>query len=146
MTLKQALFAEYYYTKGSESFGNGVDSARRAGYRGDTNQLAQRAHELVNNSKVKALKETLQAETEADTAYTIQLYQQELEQARQRAITGRSNAAEVSAIVAKGRSMGYDKDNRLDKDTVEDISKAEAEDRRAFTAWQLRQQLAVKQA
>lgn len=50
------LFALYMYTMGSESFGNGRESAKRARYKGTNNALDQRQHELVSNSKVRAVK------------------------------------------------------------------------------------------
>lgn len=111
LTQKQQLFYKYYYTHGSESFGNGPKSAKRAGYKGNDNTLRQRAHELVTNSNASKEKARIQAETGADVGYTVKNYQDELESVRARAQSLRQPSAEVSAIVAKGRSMGYDKDN-----------------------------------
>lgn len=56
------LFSLYMYTIGSESFGNGRESAKRAKYKGTNNALDQRQHELVSNSKVRAVKAALLAE------------------------------------------------------------------------------------
>ena len=62
LTGKQSLFSKYIFTIGSESFGNGVESARRAGYKGNDNTLAQTAHKLVINGKIIAEKQRIQAE------------------------------------------------------------------------------------
>jgi hypothetical protein len=61
LSLKQRLFASEYNANG----GNGLQAAKKAGYSGDSNTLGQRAHELVNNSKVKAY---IEAETAKITA------------------------------------------------------------------------------
>jgi len=50
LTGKQRVFLREYLSNGF----NGVQAAKKAGYSGNTNTLAQRAHELVNKSKVKA--------------------------------------------------------------------------------------------
>ena len=48
------------FDPGSDTYGNGTRTADIAGYKGNDNQLAQRAHELVRNRKVIAVKEALQ--------------------------------------------------------------------------------------
>ncbi|MCK5016028.1 MAG: hypothetical protein KAS32_03060 [Candidatus Peribacteraceae bacterium] len=53
---KMFNFALCMFTIGSETYGNGLRSAEKAQYKGDSNQLGQRAHELVNNRKVIKLK------------------------------------------------------------------------------------------
>jgi len=70
-TEKQRMFTECYYTPGSESFGNGRESARRAGYKGNGNTLDQRATELVRNSKVIIEKNRIQAITAKKNDLTI---------------------------------------------------------------------------
>ncbi len=111
VTPKQKLFYESYYTKGSESFGNGIQSASKAGYKGNDNTLGQAAHQLLKNSKAKTEKARIQTETGADVAYTVKQYQQDLIDDRTLARTLKQPSAAVSATVAMGRSMGYDKDN-----------------------------------
>ncbi len=111
LTAKQQLFYKNYYIQGSETFLNGPESARRAGYKGNSNTLRQRAHELVTHSNAKAEKERLQTKTGADVGYTIDKYQSDLDEDRTLARQLRQPSAAVSATVAKGRSMGYDKDN-----------------------------------
>ena len=50
LTVKQIAFKEAFCSNG----GNGLQAAKTAGYKGNDNTMGQRAHELVNNSKVKA--------------------------------------------------------------------------------------------
>lgn len=52
LTTKQRLFVESYLSNP-----NATEAARKAGYSGDSNTLAQRGAELVRNSKIKALLE-----------------------------------------------------------------------------------------
>lgn len=52
LSTKQKLFVEYYLANP-----NATDAARRAGYSGNDNTLAQRGAELVRNSKIRALVE-----------------------------------------------------------------------------------------
>ena len=59
---KMAWFCKHIYTFNSESYGNGTESARRAGYKGTDNYLARVASELVRKCKVKAAKSAIQAE------------------------------------------------------------------------------------
>lgn len=49
LTGKQQAF-KYYYARNGQ---NGVQAAKEAGYKGNDNTLAQRAFELVRNSKTK---------------------------------------------------------------------------------------------
>ena len=63
LTEKQQLWCKCMYIIGSDTFGNALESARRAGYKGSNNTLGQRGHELVNNSKCIERKAVLQAES-----------------------------------------------------------------------------------
>ena len=71
LTEKQKLFSKYYYTPGSETFGNGVGSARRAGYKGNDNTLTQIAYKLVRNGNIIAEKERIQAEANEKIDITV---------------------------------------------------------------------------
>ena len=118
---KQETFAVNYYTAGSETYDNGTESARNAGYGKEMKEgpkkdvyLARVASELVRNCKVIARKEQIQAEIAEKLNYSLEMYQKELDLAKTHAQELRQPSAEVSAIVAKGRSMGYDKSNSVD--------------------------------
>ena len=52
LTEKQAAFVKAYYEPTSDTFGNGVQSAKIAGYAGNDNTLAQTAHLLLRNNKI----------------------------------------------------------------------------------------------
>jgi len=72
LTEKQSLFCKYMYTIGSSSFGNGTESARRAGYKGNDNTLSQTAIKLVRNGRIIAEKKRIQAELEQESKLTKQ--------------------------------------------------------------------------
>lgn len=72
LTEMRSLFAKFMFTPGSETFGNGAQSAKKAGYSGNSNTLRQRAHELVTNSNIIAVKHKIQAETMEELNITKQ--------------------------------------------------------------------------
>lgn len=63
ITVKQRAFAQTMYTPGSETFGNGTESARKAQYKGNDNTLATVAKENTRKPHVIAEKERIEAET-----------------------------------------------------------------------------------
>jgi len=69
LTEKQKLFCKYMFTVGGETFGNGLESARKAGYRGNNNTLKQIAHKMVTNGNCLREKEQIQAETAEKIEY-----------------------------------------------------------------------------
>ena len=60
---KQSLYSKYMFTSGSESFGNGVKSARKAGYKGNDNILRAIASQNLTKLNIRAEKQRIQAET-----------------------------------------------------------------------------------
>ena len=66
-----------------------------------------------DNDLVKQAIARIQANTQAKTGYTIDQYILELDEARARAIDYKQVSAEITAIIAKGRSQGFDKDNDI---------------------------------
>ena len=83
LTEKQRLFAECYYTPGSETFGNGVKSAQKAGYKGSYWTLNQIAIDNIQKPTIKAQKDRLQAENKAiikhDRENALRLLQQAID-------------------------------------------------------------------
>lgn len=71
MTEKMTFFAKYYYSPGSDSFGNGTESARRAGYKGNDNVLACIAKENIRKPQIMDEKQRKQAETEEKLDITV---------------------------------------------------------------------------
>lgn len=63
LTVKQQAFAQAMYTPGSDTFGNGTESARKAQYKGDTGTLQSVAAENVLKPVVIAEKQRIQAKT-----------------------------------------------------------------------------------
>jgi len=134
LTEKQSLFSKYMFTPGSESFGNGVKSARRAGYKGDINQLGQRAHELVNNSKIKAEKQQIQAENEEkieiDRDYCIEKTKAILE-------SSKAERTKLIALSLLGDFVGAKRDNAPNGEKEQArIDRMSAEERAFRAAWQ----------
>ncbi|KKK92385.1 hypothetical protein LCGC14_2703460 [marine sediment metagenome] len=73
-----------------------------------------RGHEMVyGNERIKAAIARIDAKAAEKMEYSMETYRQELEEARKHARELRQPSAEVSAIVAKGRSCGFDKDNNM---------------------------------
>lgn len=64
LTEKQSAFSRYMFTPGSESFGNGTESARKAGHKGTDNYLARVASENVRKCNIIAEKERIQRKSE----------------------------------------------------------------------------------
>ncbi len=61
LTVKQAAFCKWLFTPGSEIFGNGTESARRAGYSGTSNQLAVVAHGNIRKANIIAERDRINA-------------------------------------------------------------------------------------
>jgi len=62
LTGKQELFCTAMFTVGSQSFGNGTESARTAGYKGSDYTLGRQAHDNTRNHKLLKRKHEIQAE------------------------------------------------------------------------------------
>ena len=65
LTEKQSLFCKYMFTVGSDTFSNGTASARKAGYKGNDNQLAVTANYTIRSANIIKRKAEIQAETAA---------------------------------------------------------------------------------
>ena len=61
LTQKQELFSIAMFTIGSEFFGNGTASARKAGYKGSEDVLATVAKENIRKPQIIARKHVIQA-------------------------------------------------------------------------------------
>lgn len=105
---------------------NGKQAAIRAGYSPKGAQV--RGSELLTNRNVREEIARIETEKVDKTGYTLLQYQKQLEAARYRAERWKQPSAEVSAIVAKGRSMGYDKSWVINEDDTDSPTPEEAED------------------
>ena len=63
ITPKQQLFAQWYYTPNTDTFGNGVKSAKKAGYNGSYGALNQIATQNIQKDIIIAEKNKIQAKT-----------------------------------------------------------------------------------
>jgi len=63
LTEKQALFSKLMFTIGTQTFSNGVKSARKAGYKGSYGTLNQVARENLQKPLIIAEKQRIQAKT-----------------------------------------------------------------------------------
>lgn len=68
---KQSLYSKYMFTPGSETFGNGVKSARKAGYKGEDNILRAIASQNLTKLNIQAEKQRIQAETKEKLDITV---------------------------------------------------------------------------
>ena len=104
---KANAIAAEYCTNGY----NKVQALLAVGY--SVNYANHGGLKLLDNVRVKQAIARIQANAQAKTGYTIDQYIQELDEARARAIDYKQVSAEITAILAKGRSQGFDKDNDI---------------------------------
>lgn len=120
---KMWLLVLNYYTIGSDTYDNGTESARKAGYKGSNNVLAVNATRYLRLPKMQAAKKAIMAQTGDTAEFTADNYRKQLQEDRTFARENKQPSAMVSASVAMGRSCGYDKDNDMGlKDTPSDLS------------------------
>jgi len=109
-TEKQELFAKAMYTIGLDTFGNGTESAIKAGYKGSKNQMAVQANKNIRNPNIIALKQGIQADTEKKLDLSREKQHIKLESAIALAIQCNSPSAIVSAIKEQNSMLGYNRD------------------------------------
>ena len=80
---------------------------------------------LYDNPLVKQAITKIQTVSASKTGYTIDQYLQELNAAIAHARALNQPSAEISGIIAKGRSQGFDKDNDMATDRQEELSEAQ---------------------
>ena len=104
---KAAWIAREYCTNGYKK----VEALLAVGY---ANTYANNIGlKLYDNSRVKEEIDRIEALNRARSGYTIDQYIQELDEGRARAIDYKQVSAEITAVIAKGRSQGFDKDNDI---------------------------------
>ena len=72
LTEKQALFSKLMFTPGSDTFGNGTESARQAGYKGTDTYLAMTASVNIRKDKIIAEKAKIQGELNQKMSLTAE--------------------------------------------------------------------------
>ncbi len=117
---KQELFSVAMFTIGSLSFGNGVESARTAGYSGSANVLTQRGHELVRNSKVIERK----AEIQANTATSVRVDRDYLIRKTQEIVDSADNERnKISAISLLGDFIGAKRETAPNQERTNQLNR-----------------------
>ena len=111
LTEKQALFAINMYTIGSQSYGNATLSAKRAGYKGNDNVLANMGNYLIRNPKVLAEKARIQAEITEENKLSRQEVIESLRWAVEDGKANGDRAGVVSAAAWLGKAQGMFSDN-----------------------------------
>ncbi len=67
---KMWMFAQAMYNPASDTFDNGTESGRTAGYQGTDNTLAVRANKLIRNGKIIKAKAAIRAKTRVNSIAT----------------------------------------------------------------------------
>ena len=120
---KANLLASIYCTNGYKK----VDAMLEAGY-SPSYAKTKCGLKIYDNPLVMQAISRIEASNKAKTDYTIDQYQQELNAAIALATKLNQPSACVSGIVAKGRSMGFDKDNDMSVDRPEPLTSDEIAD------------------
>ena len=108
LTEKQSLFSKYMFTIGSDTFGNGTESARKAGYEGEENVLAATASRLLRNVKIISEKQRIQAETVEKLDLSREYCTQKLQDIVE---NGASERNRLTAISLLGDLCGFKREN-----------------------------------
>ena len=148
LTEKQELFCLYMYTIGSESFGNGVKSVKRAGYKGSDLVLRGVACENTTKPNIKTRKQEIQAKTvgkiEHNTDIAIKLLFADYENLATRALKGDTAAIGARTAIMKelNEITGQHKQIFIDKTPQQrELSIAEQELADEFVAFKQRQRM-----
>lgn len=107
---RMSMWCEYMYTPGSDTYGNGKESAHKAGYKGNSNTLAQTAHKLVRNAKCIARKAAIWAETAEKLGLSREGQHEKLQMALAMAIATANASAMTGAIREQNEMLGYHRD------------------------------------
>lgn len=95
---KMNLWCEYMYTAGSKTFGNGKESAHKAGYQGNSNTLAQTAHKLVINPKCIIRQGEIRAKTAAKREINRQYCLDKLQEIVEDSLIERNRLTAISLL------------------------------------------------
>ena len=118
-TVKQEAFAAAMYTIGSQTYGNGTASARKAGYNGSENILATVAKQNTRKLQIIKLKQDIQAETAAKLDLSREKQHEKLEKAINMALTNNNPAAAISGIREENDMLGYHRENAPNQERIQ---------------------------
>ena len=109
LTCKQELFARYMYTPGSETFGNGTESARKAGYTGTDSYLAMVASRNIRIDKIIAEKRRLQRENTQETQISRKYLTDKLRSILESETSSKRDVISAASLI--GDFCGFKRDN-----------------------------------
>ena len=115
LTEYATLFCKYYFTPGSDTFGNGQESARAAGYKGNDNTLRATAARLLTKDNIIAMKDVYQAELAEKLGYDAARCASMQQAAYDLAMSIKQPGAASTAGTAIARLFALDKDASADK-------------------------------
>ena len=112
LTEKQEAFAKAYYTPASETFGNGTQSAKVAGYRGNDNVLHNIAIGNLRNNAITRLKQEIQAENQEKLQISQTQLLAKFKSIAEKAEANNDNPSVLRALENIGKHIGfYEVDN-----------------------------------
>lgn len=139
LTVKQQAFCQAMYTPGSESFGNGTESARKAQYKGNDNTLATVAKENTRKPQIIAEKQRIQAIIEEELDLSRAGQHEKLQDAFDLAKTGKNPAAMTSAIREQNEMLGYHRDKAPNQEKMDAILARMTDEEREFRRdWEIK--------
>lgn len=121
LTVKQDAFCKWLFTPGSEIFGNATESARRAGYKGNTGTLATVGKENIRKPQIIAEKARIQAITAKKLDLSRQAQHEKLERAFKIAEDGKNPSAMATVIREQNEMLGYHRDKAPNTERIEQI-------------------------
>ncbi len=137
LTGKQEMFSKYMFTPGSETFGNGTESARKAGHKGTDNYLARVASENVRKCKITAEKAKIQAETAKELDITKEGQHKKLQKAFDIAETTKNPSAMTGAVREQNEMCGFHQDKAPNSEAeAAKLARMSAEEREYREAWE----------
>lgn len=107
LTEKQRAFTAAYYTPGSDTFGNGTESARKAQYKGNSATLQVVGAENICKPMIIAEKNRIQAQTKAKYEHTeaITILNLTTDYAYLATAAGKGNIQAIQARTAISREL-----------------------------------------
>jgi len=109
VTPRQVEFVNAYCAIGEPSYGNGVEAARAAGYKGNPRTLGVMAYRYLKLPKIQRLIAAKKAEQAKKHDWCEKKAMERLEKAYELAMANQQPSAAVSAVVAVNRMFGLDK-------------------------------------
>lgn len=120
LTEKETAFCQWLFTPGSETFGNGTRSARKAQYRGNDNVLATIAKENIRKPHIIAEKKRIQQETAKETGITRKRQMDRLDVLYDMAIDQKNPTSAKGIIAEQNEMLGYHRDKAPNQERLDE--------------------------